>query len=115
MQESDIVLATLTQADGSVKNRPAVFLRLMPPYDDLLVCGVSTQLRLEVPQFDELISITDSDFKSSGLRTDSLIRLGFLAVLPKKSVVGAIGSISEERHLRLLSKLSAHLLNSPTK
>jgi mRNA interferase MazF len=110
MQEGDIILARVPQADGQIKNRPAVLLRAMPPYRDLLVCGVSTQLHQYVQDFDELIMIADDDFVVSGLLADSVIRLGFLAVLPRKSIIGAIGKISRERHSRLLQRLSHHLV-----
>jgi hypothetical protein len=36
MTEGDVVLTPLPQADGQVKNRPAVVLRAMPPHGDLL-------------------------------------------------------------------------------
>jgi mRNA interferase MazF len=110
MREGDVVLAPLPQADGQVKNRPAVLLRTMPPHGDLMVCGVSTQLHHEVPGFDEVVREDDSDFATSGLKKPSLIRLGFLAVLPVSTFVGSIGSISRERHRRLLERLSRHLL-----
>jgi mRNA interferase MazF len=84
MKEADVVLTPIPQADGVIKNRPAIILREMPPYRDFLVCGVSTQLDKEVRGFDEVISDTDEDFQSSGLRTSSLVRLGFLAVLPSR-------------------------------
>jgi mRNA interferase MazF len=45
MKEGDVLLATLRQADGALKDRPVVLLRRMPPFQDLLVCGVSTQLQ----------------------------------------------------------------------
>lgn len=82
MNQGDVVLTPVPQANGILKNRPAIFLREMPPYRDLLVCGISTQLHQEVKGFDEVFDQTDSDFAASGLRTTSLIRLGFLAVLP---------------------------------
>jgi mRNA interferase MazF len=110
MTEGDVVLTPVPQADGAIKNRPAVFLREMPPFNDLLVCGISTQLRQEVEDFDDVISSGDPDFASSGLIQDSLIRLGFLAVLPQNRVAGKIGSISSKRHRRLLERLSAYLL-----
>jgi len=110
MKEGDVVLTPVPQADGMVKNRPAVVLREMPPYRDLLVCGVSTQLQRQVKDFDEVISPSDADFASSGLLTESLIRLGFLAVLPRKSIAGSIGEISKERHERLLQTLSEYLM-----
>ncbi len=112
MKEGDVVITPVPQADGELKDRPAIFLREMPFYRDLLVCGVSTQFHQYVEEFDEVISLADADFKSSGLRSKSLIRLGFLAVLPRHRVLGSIGSISPERHRRLLSKLSDYLLKA---
>ena len=53
MNQGDVILTPVPQADGNIKNRPAIFLREMPPYRDVLVCGVSTQLHREVKGFDE--------------------------------------------------------------
>jgi len=100
----------MTEADGKVKNRPAVVLRAMPPHGDLLVCGVSTQLHHETAGFDEVIRPGDPDFASSGLKAASLIRLGFLAVLPVGSFLGSIGSIAPERHCLLVQRLSEYLV-----
>ena len=109
MKEGDVILTPLPQTDGQVKNRPAIILRAMPPYGDFLVCGVSTQLHHEVAGFDDPIRPSDADFAASGLKAASLIRLGFLAVLPESSLLGAIGSIDQARHLRLLERLANHL------
>jgi hypothetical protein len=109
MKEGDVVLARFRQADGVIKNRPAVVLRVMAPFRDLLVSGISRQLRHHVPGLDEIITASDDDFAVSGLRETSLIRLGFLALLPPSDFVGAIGSISKERHHRLLRRLAAYL------
>jgi len=110
MQEADVVLTPVPQANGAIKNRPTIILREMPPYKDLLVCGISTQLHQRVPDFDEIISPSDTDFVTSGLRAESLIRLGFLAVLPRRNIIGSVGSISSERHQRLLKTLSDYLI-----
>ncbi|PYQ59072.1 MAG: transcriptional regulator [Acidobacteria bacterium] len=109
MKEGDVAIAAVSQADRQVKKRPVIVLRKMPFPGDFLVCGISTQLRQQVAAFDELISPGDPDFGSSGLMVRSLIRLGFLRILPDREVVGAIGSISPERHRRLLSTLSDYL------
>jgi hypothetical protein len=42
MKESDVILTQMPQADSNAKHRPAVILREMPPFGDMLVCGVST-------------------------------------------------------------------------
>lgn len=110
MKEGDVVLTPVPQANGMIKNRPAIVLREMPPFNDLLVCGVSTQLHQKVKDFDEVISSADTDFAASGLKSKSLIRLGFLAVLPAANIIGSIGSISSERHKRLLKTLADYLI-----
>jgi len=112
MKEGDIVLAPFPQADGQIKKRPALVLRQVPPFDDLLVCGVSTQLRQCVEGFDELILSADPDFKTSGLLQDSVIRLGYLLTLPRKEFIGSIGKILPGRHRRLLKNLSEFLVST---
>ena len=109
MNEGDIVLAPLPQADGRMKNRPAVLLRRLPPFGDWLVCGISTQTHQRVADFDELMAPSDPGFGDTGLKAASIIRLGFLAVLPETAMLGAIGSISRESHRRLLANLCRHL------
>ena len=111
MKEGDVVLTPIPQADGQIKNQPAILLREMPPYRDFLVCGVSTQLHQYVAGFDEILSPSDIDFTASGIISASVIRLGFLAVLSRRHIVGAIGSIAPERHARLLATLSNYLTN----
>ena len=110
MTEGDIILTPLRQADGLVKNRPALLLRELPPFGDFLACGVSTQVHQAVPEFDEVIIKADVDFPVSGLVADSLIRLGFLAVLPRRRILGSIGRTATERHARLLRNLSTYLM-----
>ena len=110
MNEGEVVLTPLPQADGRVKNRPCIALRRMPGFGDWLVCGVSTQLHQEIPGFDEPILVDAGDFGTSGLKASSLIRLGFLAVLPEDRLLGSIGALAPERHRRLLQRLGSYLV-----
>lgn len=110
MREGDVILAPLPQADGQIKTRPVLLLREMPPYADLLICGISTQTHHLVTGFDELITPGDEDYSSSSLKQESLIRLGFLGLLPRNAVFGKIGNISKSRHERLLGTLAKHLI-----
>jgi len=109
MTGGDVVLTPLPQADGRTKPRPAILLRQMPPFGDWLVCGVSTQIHHEVVGFDETIESSHPDFRRSGLKATSLIRLGYLVVLPADRLLGVLGSISSERHERLLHRFGAFL------
>ena len=78
-------------------------------YQDLLVCGISTQIKQYIRNFDEIISPNDADFELSGLTSPSVIRLSFLTVIPNKNVIGAIGNISIERYQCLIANLSHYL------
>jgi mRNA interferase MazF len=112
MKEGDVILVPLPQADGQRKPRPAVILKILPPFGDFLVCGISSQLRQQVHGLDELILQRDNDFAASRLQMDSLIRVGFLAIYTPQQVVGSIGEISSERHLRLLRQLAEFLVSA---
>jgi mRNA interferase MazF len=109
MNEGDIALAPLPQADGQIKDRPVVLLHRLPPFGDFLVCGISTQLHQRVADFDEVITPGDKEFAASGLKAASLIRLGFLAVLPEAALLGRIGTLSTTCRQRLLANLCRHL------
>jgi mRNA interferase MazF len=109
MNAGDVVLTPLPQANGAVTNRPAIALRKMPPFGDWLVCGVSSQVHQAAAGFDEVIEPAHADFAASGLKAASVIRLGFLAVLPQSHFLGSIGAIAPERLRRLLTRLSDHL------
>jgi len=109
ISEGDVVLTPLPQANGATKNRPAVVLRKMPPFSDLLVCGISSQIHQAVPGFDDVIDTTDPGFVASGLKVASVFRIGFLAVLPANRFVGTLGAISPERLKLLRTRLSDHL------
>ncbi|MCY7345381.1 MAG: type II toxin-antitoxin system PemK/MazF family toxin [Pyrinomonadaceae bacterium] len=103
-----IVLFRFPQTDLVVgKTRPALLLAPLPSgYDDWLVCMISTQTQQTVLGIDEAISITDSDFSQSGLKTDSIVRLPRLAVVSDSIFLGTIGEISDERLENLKNKLA---------
>ena len=52
MKEGNIILTPIPQANGEIKNRPTLILREMPKYQDFLICGISTQLKQYIPNFD---------------------------------------------------------------
>ena len=112
MKPGDVLLTIMPQADGSQKARPVLFLCRVPPFDDFLVCGITTQLGNAVPGLDEIVSASDGDFKATGLKATSLIRTAYLALLPAARFNGRIGSVTEARHKRLLSALAKFLQNA---
>jgi len=112
MKPGDVLLTIMPQADGSQKARPVLFLCRVPPFDDFLVCGITTQIGNAIPNLDEIVSASDADFKATGLKATSLIRTAYLALLPAARFNGRIGSVTEARHKRLLSALATFLHNA---
>ena len=87
--------------------RPALVLKRLPgPYDDWLVCMISTRLQHKIEGMDEIINPEDHDFKDSGLKSASLFRITRLAVVEKSILQGSIGKISKDRLLRIKTLLS---------
>ena len=108
----DIVLFRFPQADlAEGKLRPALLLGKLPgEYDDWLTCMISSQTRHYLPNFDELIQEGDLDFAQSGLKLESVIRVGRLAVIEGESLLGEVGKISSERLKRIKSHLAEWML-----
>lgn len=95
--------------------RPALVVRKAPgPYNDWLICMISTQLSRQVPGFDELIDENDVDFQSSGLKQSSIVRISRLAVVNVNLLSGTIGEIDSGRLGRVQSKLSDWIESSKT-
>ena len=109
MSEGDIVKAALNQIDGKIKFRPVLLLKKMPPYGDWLVCGITSQLQNKVENFDLMLSEDDPDFKETGLVRTSLIRPGFMAVIPENVIEGTIGKISDLKYNVLINIIIKHL------
>jgi mRNA interferase MazF len=108
ISEGQIVLFRFPQTDQATgKLRPALVIRRLPgPHNDWLICMISSNLDQNVPDFDEVIIPNDVDFKYSGLKVESLIRIGRLAVVDGGILIGKLGQIDTQRLLRIKQKLS---------
>lgn len=109
MRDGDIVLINMAHSDGSMKVRPALILKTIPKYNDLLLCGISSKLTQELHGIDQILHIEDNYFASTGLRQTSVIRLLFIAVQQRQQVLGSIGSIPDTLHKKLLLRLANFL------
>lgn len=112
MKPGDVLLAPLPQSDGRLKDRPVLFLCTAPPFGDYLVCGISTQVHHAVVGLDHMMDPEDRDFASSGLKAASVIRTGYLALLPRTYFKGRIGAISPMRTKQVLDSLIAFLVRA---
>ena len=109
-----IVLFKFPQTDlEQGKLRPALLLGKLPgQFDDWLICMISSQLRHYVEGFDEIIKLDENDWHRSGLKEDSVIRIGRLAVVGGETMLGAIGDIDLERLNRIKTRLAKWLTES---
>lgn len=105
--EGQVVLFRFPRTDQVAgKLRPALLLRALPgPYDDWLVCMISTRLYHAVPGIDEILPDTEPDFASTGLKSTSLIRLTRLAVVSADIIEGTLGQLAVSRLERLRTRL----------
>ncbi len=109
-----IVLYRFPQTDlAEGKSRPALLIGKLPgPYDDWLICMISTQLRHYIQDFDEIVQVSDTDFSISGLKEPSVIRVGRLAIVAGSILLGAIGEIDEVRLRRVKTNLANWIAQS---
>jgi mRNA interferase MazF len=114
ISEGQIVLFRFPQTDQTAgKLRPALVLRRLPgQHNDWLICMISSNLDQEVPEFDEVIIPDDLDFKESGLKVPSLIRIGRIAVVDGSILLGKLGQIDTQRLIRIRHKLSHWILGT---
>jgi mRNA interferase MazF len=109
MEAGQVIIAELPQSDGKRKPRPALLLKRMPGRGDWLVCGISSQLHEYIKGFDLLLDTQHPDYAQSGLLESSVIRLGFLAVIPSGQIKGGIGALGKSTYALLMSNLTKYL------
>ncbi len=100
---TDLILGSL---------RPSLLIAPIPSsYDDWLVCMISTQIHQAIPNFDEIILKTDSDFAQTRLKSESVVRLSRLAVVSETIFVGKLGEISQTRLKNIKENLADWIRN----
>lgn len=109
-----IVLFRFPRTDwAEAKLRPALLVAAVPgPFDDWLLCMISSQISQAVSGFDEIIRVDDPDFAASGLKVASTIRVARLAVVDASVLLGSIGAIDPERLERVKRHLAAWIAGS---
>ena len=108
IREGQVVLFRFPPTDHAAgKLRPAlVVVRSPGPYDDWLVCMISSQVGRAIADFDELVREDDADYAASGLKMPSVIRISRLAVVHRSALLGSIGEIAADRLARLRDRLA---------
>ena len=109
MKEGEIILVSILTSSGIYKKRPALVLKVMPKYGDLLLCGISSNINQYIPDFDLLIDSKSKDYHNSGLVKDSIARLSYLSILPIRFIEGKIGFISYHSYRLLIMRLCEYI------
>ncbi|MDQ3022245.1 MAG: type II toxin-antitoxin system PemK/MazF family toxin [Bacteroidota bacterium] len=108
-----IILVRYPQTDFiEGKLRPALLLSKVPGnYKDWLLCMISTKEKQLLSEIDEIINNDSEDFKMSGLKSESVIRIFRLAVVSEEILLGSIGEISGDRLKRIKDKIAEWVRN----
>jgi mRNA interferase MazF len=71
---------------------------------------ISSQTRHYLPDFDELVQAGDSNFSQSGLKLESVIRVGRLAVMEGELLLSEVGHILSERTKKIKNNFADWML-----
>jgi mRNA interferase MazF len=91
----------------AAKLRPA--LVIYEGEEDVVVAFISSKVPSELSEVDVLVTKKDTDFKKSGLKVDSLIKLDKIATVLKDLIVGELGELGEESRREVNRKLKKML------
>lgn len=105
MTAGSVVVTSIIQSNNENKMRPTVLLKQIPPYNDWLVCPVSSKTHNLVPGLDLLIKEEDEDFKTMSLQAPSIIRIGKLQAIPEKTIRAEIGRVTDRTYTTMIEQL----------
>ncbi len=91
------------------KKRPALVLKTIPKYNDLLVCGISSQLNSAIEGLDIVVKSNTNEFRQTGLHKDSVFRISYILIIPLNFIEGKIGSITEGTYNLIIERLCCFL------
>ena len=108
----DIILARFPLTDGTgAKLRPVLALAQVPgAHGDYLVLFISSQLSQAVAGVDIVLGRSDPTFIRSGLKVPSVLRIGKIASISRRLIVGPLGQLDDAIFDDVIRKLTA-LLN----
>jgi mRNA interferase MazF len=107
MSPGDIVLIRFPQADLKAgKLRPTLIIAVAPgSHPDFLLALITSQIYQAVPNFDEIIDSTDSDYPATGLKVKSVVRLARLISVEGSIINARLGAVSPRRLQGMRSRL----------
>ncbi|OIO30114.1 PemK family protein [Candidatus Nomurabacteria bacterium CG_4_10_14_0_2_um_filter_30_12] len=107
----DIVLTPFPFTDLSGnKVRPALILGIQNKGGDITVCFISSSFKNGVDKFDVLIDEKEKEFKKTGLKLKSIIKITKIATLDKVVVLGKIGELSTKNIQKVKKVLKTYFV-----
>jgi len=91
------------------KVRPALVLGEQEGGDDITVCFISSISPKKVHKFDILIDSKEKNFKNTGLKLKSVIKVVKIATLDKAVVLGKIGELDQKNMQKVKNVLKIYL------
>jgi len=74
---------------------------------------MTSQLHHANERLDDRVRTSDDDFERSGLRVETLIRVGRLAVIETRLLQGVLGELAPGRVLAVRTRLARRLESQP--
>ncbi|MBE9045613.1 type II toxin-antitoxin system PemK/MazF family toxin [Pleurocapsales cyanobacterium LEGE 10410] len=98
LDKGDIVLVRFPFSDLSqTKLRPALVLAVSKTIDEITLCFISSQNTKSLTYDEFVISISDSEFAQTGLKTDSKVRVTRIITLERKLILRRIGKLGKKQ------------------
>jgi len=113
MKPGEVVLIRFPQTNlQSGKLRPALVIAIAPGrHDDVLLALVSSRISQAIPNFDEIIHSNDPDYRVTGLKVASVVRISRLVTVESTIIDARLGEISSDRLKRIKQHISDWLLS----
>lgn len=105
--KGDIVLVRFPFSDLSqTKLRPALVLAVGKTIDEITLCFISSQNTKSLTSDKFVISISNSEFAQTGLKTDSKVRVTRIITLERKLILRRISKLGKKQINKLNQTLS---------
>jgi len=84
--------------------RPAVIISSFLQGEDIIVAFISS-VKNRIQKTDIILNSQDKNFSKTGLKADSVIKIGKIATLDKKIILGEMGEISIDTEKEINKKI----------
>ena len=111
MKPGLLVRWVFPQADGRIKQRPAVLLLRFDARGDWLVVAVSGKVANYDHALHELIDLDHVDFRTLGLPFAALLRADMVETIPNGAIKDVLGEVSFTTVSRLRRRLASRLMD----